>query len=197
MTTRDQSASISSAMMSGMAVCDPCPISTAGFTMYTVPSCARLAQALTAFAPPAGALASAAPALRSSVRMAAHPSIRTVNVRPAAPTMNSRRVVMALALPHGALDRAHDARIGSAAAHVRAHVVLDLCARRARVSGEKRRPAHQLTRLAVAPLRPPLGRPARLRPRAAPRVKSRSMLRCHQPRFGCARTLLVAAQRLG
>src|SRR6267142_1233341 len=111
-----------------------------------VPSVERLAQAFTFTDPSAGAGASAAPP-RSSVRRAAQPSIRTVKVRPAAPTMNSRRVVMALALLHGAFDRAHDARIGAAAAHVRAHVVLDLCARRARVRGEQCRGAHQLARL--------------------------------------------------
>src|SRR5260221_14443324 len=124
-----------------------------------VPSVERLAQAFTFTDPPAGALASDAPAFRSSVRSAAQPSIRTVKVRPAAPTMNSRRVVMASALLHGALDRAHEARIGAAAAHVRAHVVLDLLARRARVRGEQRRGAHQLARLAVAALRHALGEP--------------------------------------
>ncbi len=61
--------------------------------MYTVPSYDRLTQALTVFAPPEGAWASDAPALRSSVRVVAHPSSRTVNVRPAAPTMNWRRVM--------------------------------------------------------------------------------------------------------
>src|SRR5258706_15748790 len=107
-----------------------------------VPSVERLAQAFTITDPAPGAGASAAPP-RSSARRAAQPSIRTVKVRPAAPTMNSRRVVMASALLHGALDRAHDARIGAAAAHVRAHVVFDLLARRARVRGEQRRGAHQ------------------------------------------------------
>src|SRR6266850_7854644 len=107
-----------------------------------VPSVERLAQAFIFTDPSAGAGASPAPP-RSCVRRAAQPSIMTVKVRPAAPTMNSRRVVMASALLHGALDRAHDARIGAAAAHVRAHVVLDLLARRARVRGEQRRGAHQ------------------------------------------------------
>ena len=36
-----------------------------------------------------------------------------------------------------------------------------------------------------------------VRDHATPRAKSRSMLRRHRPRIGCARTLLVAAQRLG
>src|SRR5258707_4669713 len=110
------------------------------------PSVERLAQAFTFTDPPAGALASDAPAFRSSVRRAAQPSTRTVKVRPAAPTMNSRRVVMALALLHGALDRANDARIRAAAAHVPAHVVLDLCARRAPARGEQRLSSHQLAR---------------------------------------------------
>src|SRR3989442_7374002 len=128
-----------------------------------------LAQAFTLTEPPAGAGASAAPP-RSSGRRAALASMSTVKVRPAAPTMNWRRVmplcgvfvVMALALPHGALDRAHDARIGAAAAHVRAHVVLDLLARRARVRREQRRGAHELARLAVAALRDALGEPRAL-----------------------------------
>src|SRR5438477_284461 len=187
MTTRDQSASISSAMMSGIAVCEPCPISTAGFTMYTVPSCARLAQALTAFAPPAGTLASAAPALRSSVRMAAHPSTRTVNVRPAAPTMNSRRVVMALALPHGALDRAHDARIGAAELQLLAQDPQEAGAL-GRVDADRLAVDAEIDRHVDSFL---------VRDHATPRAKSRSMLRRHRPRIGCARTLLVAAQRLG
>src|SRR5712692_6408174 len=132
-----------------------------------------LAQAFTLTEPPAGAEASAAPP-RSSVRRVAQPSTSTVKVRPAAPTMNWRRVmpacgmlwfmgvVMASALPHGALDRAHDARIGAAAAHVRAHVVLDLLARRIRFRREQRRGAHQLARLAVAALRHALGEPRAL-----------------------------------
>src|SRR6266568_1332568 len=129
-----------------------------------------LAQAFTLTEPSAGAAASAAPP-RSSPRKAAQPSTSTVKVRPAAPTMNRRRVmplcnvfvvVMASSLPHGALDRAHDARIGAAAADIGAHVVLDLRARRARVRREQRRGAHELARLAVAALRHALGEPRAL-----------------------------------
>src|SRR5712691_7013740 len=129
-----------------------------------------LAQAFTLTEPSAGAAASAAPP-RSPPRKAAQPSTSTVKVRPAAPTMNWRRVmplcnvfvvVMALSLPHGALDRAHDARIGAAAADVGAHLVLDLRARRARVRREQRRGAHELARLAVAALRHALGEPRAL-----------------------------------
>src|SRR5712691_3316295 len=129
-----------------------------------------LAQAFTLTAPPAGAGASAAPPRSSGLR-AALASMSTVKVRPAAPTMNWRRVmplcnvfvvVMALSLPHGALDRAHDARIGAAAADVGAHLVLDLRARRARVRREQRRGAHELARLAVAALRHALGEPRAL-----------------------------------
>src|SRR5258707_12120088 len=128
-----------------------------------VPSVERLAQAFTFTDPSAGALAMDAPAFRSSVRRTAQPSITTVKVRPAAPTMNSRRVVMASALLHGALDRAHDARIGADAAHVRAHLGLDLLPRRARVRGEQRRAAHQLARLALAAFRHSLREPRLLR----------------------------------
>src|SRR5712691_2026857 len=129
-----------------------------------------LAQAFTLTAPPAGAGASAAPPRSSGLR-AALASMSTVKVRPAAPTMNWRRVmplcnvfvvVMALSLPHGALDRAHDARIGATAADVGAHVVLDLRARRARVRREQRRGAHELARLGVAALRHALGEPRAL-----------------------------------
>jgi hypothetical protein len=91
-TTRtfDQSASSSSARMSGSEVSDPCPISTEGDWMKIVPSIAMLTQGLKAGAFPADA-ASAALA-GSMVRAPAHPASATPNVRPAAPTMNSRRV---------------------------------------------------------------------------------------------------------
>src|SRR2546425_1560332 len=96
--------------------------------------------------------------------------MRMVKLRPAAPTMNWRRVtplcrvvvVMVSALPYGALDRAHDARIGSAAAHVRTHVVLDFLTCRAWVRREHCRGAHELARLAVAALRHALGEPGAL-----------------------------------
>ena len=76
--------------MSGSEVSDPCPISTAGDWMKMVPSVAMLTHGLKAGAFPADA-ASAAPA-GSMVLVPAHPASATPNVRPAAPTMNSRRV---------------------------------------------------------------------------------------------------------
>ena len=80
--------------MSGSAVSDPCPISTEGDWMKMVPSVAMLTQWLKAGAFPAVA-ASAAP--RGSIAVvAAQPGSSTPNVRPAAPTMNSRLLTSGL-----------------------------------------------------------------------------------------------------
>src|SRR5437016_7657739 len=62
-------------------------------------------------------------------------------------------------LPRRALDRAHDALIGPAAADVRAHVLDDLRARRLRILLEQIGRAHDLSGLAVAALRHLLGEP--------------------------------------
>jgi hypothetical protein len=48
-------------------------------------------------------------------------------------------------LPDGALNGAHDARIGSAAANIRTHVRDDLLARRLRVDVEQIDRAHDLS----------------------------------------------------
>src|SRR5256886_4684050 len=63
-------------MMSGIAVCEPWPISTAGLTIQIVPSGERLAQALTVLAPPAGVWASGAPLPSRASGVAAQPSRR-------------------------------------------------------------------------------------------------------------------------
>src|SRR5262245_8857857 len=61
-----------------------------------------------------------------------------------------------------ALDRAHDAVVGPAAADVRLHVALDFLPRRARVLPEQRGGAHDLPRLAIAALRHLLREPGLL-----------------------------------
>src|SRR2546425_4894423 len=75
MRTFDQSASSSSATISGSEVSEPCPISTAGDWMKMVPSVAMLTQGLKAGAFPAVA-ASVAPR-GSIVPLPAHPDSST------------------------------------------------------------------------------------------------------------------------
>src|SRR5436309_1104121 len=93
------------------------------------------------------------------------------NERPAAPIITCRRdsgavrlacvmCDMALALPRGALDRAHDPLVRSAAADIGIHVLDDLVARRFWRLLQKRSRAHDLARLAIAALRHPLGEPS-------------------------------------
>ena len=100
-------------------------------------------------------------------------SSATAKDSPAAPTITWRRdtwrsklrsdvLVHGSALPRGALDRAHDALIGSAAADVGAHVLDDLGARRLRLLLEQVGRAHDLAGLAVAALRHLLGEPGLL-----------------------------------
>ena len=72
-----------------------------------------------------------------------------------------------VSLLRGALDGAHDARIGAAAADVAVHVRDDLLARRLLVLREQRRRLHDLAGLAVAALRHLLGDPRLLQRMAA------------------------------
>src|SRR5215217_9445991 len=128
MRTFDQSASSSSAMISGSEVIDPCPISVAADMIVMVPSVEMLTQGLSALP------------LRSAARVAAFrgPSRATANDNPAAPIITWRRdtgwskpfmcLVMSR-LPRRALDRARDPLIGAAAADIGAHVLDDLGAR--------------------------------------------------------------------
>src|SRR5947209_15661170 len=131
MRTRDQSASSSSAMISGSEVIEPWPISVAADMMVMVPSVPMLIHGLSDL-PAASAARTAASALPSA----------KANDSPAAPIMTSRRdsaiseCVMGLfmsRLLRGAFDRAHDALIGPAAANVGAHVLDDLGAGRLRL----------------------------------------------------------------
>src|SRR5580704_9651406 len=161
MRTRDQSASSSSAMISGSDVIEPCPISVAADMMVIAPSVPMLIHGLSALP------------VRSAARSAASARLRSAmaNERPAAPIMTCRRdtgtskCLMGLfmsRLPRGALDRAHDALIGSTAADIGAHVFDDLCAGRLRFLLEQVDRAHDLARLAVAALRHLLGEPGLL-----------------------------------
>src|SRR5258708_28310567 len=67
-----------------------------------------------------------------------------------------------LGLPRGALNRAHNALIGSAAAEVRAHMRDDLGACRLGILLAPVGRAHYLSGLAIAPLRHLLGEPSLL-----------------------------------
>src|SRR6478735_6583119 len=131
MRTRDQSASISSAMISGSDVIEPCPISVAADMMVIVPSVPMLIHGL-----------SAVPLVSVARTAASAPGSAKANERPAAPIMTWRRDrasserLMGLfisRLLRGALDRAHDADIRPAAADVRAHVLDDFGACRFRI----------------------------------------------------------------
>src|SRR5687767_12020444 len=134
-------------MISGSEVIDPCPISVAADMMVIVPSVAMLIHGLIAVP------------VRSPDRTAAfRPSGSAMaNDRPAAPIITWRRETGALSflmflfmsrLPRRALDRAHDALVGAAAADVRAHVLDDLGARRLRLLLEQICRAHDLAGLA-------------------------------------------------
>src|SRR5262249_3273899 len=155
MRTLPQSASSSSAMISGSEVIDPCPISVAADMMVTVPSVAMLIHGLITW--PVRASASTAASSGRTVK---------ANDRPAAPSISWRRVNSVLfrglfmsRLPRGALDGAHDALIGAATADVGAHMLDDLRARRLRIAREQVGGAHDLAGLAVAALRHALGQP--------------------------------------
>src|SRR5262249_45955406 len=64
--------------------------------------------------------------------------------------------------PHSALDRAHDALIGPAAADIRAHVLDNLLAGGLGILLEQVRRTHDLAGLAIAALRHSLGQPSLL-----------------------------------
>src|SRR5215211_315489 len=167
MRTFDQSASSSSAMMSGNEVIDPCPISVAADMMVMVPSGAIETHGLSAL--PARSVATLA-------ARAPLPASATAKVSPAAPTMIWRReteafrldnrtwFVMALDLPHGALDRAHDPLVGAAAADIRAQMLDDLIPRRIGDTVQQIGGAHDLPGLTIAALRHVLGQPRLLQP---------------------------------
>src|SRR5262249_14338721 len=156
MRTLAQSASSSSARMSGSDVSDPCPISAAGDMIATVSSVEIVTHGLSATSPLRAASARRPDAI--------------VKVKPAAPTMKVRRlpaifsnaVVMGSALLHDALDGADDARIGAAATDIGAHMVDDLRAAGLRVACQQIGRAHDLAGLTVAALRHPLGEPGLL-----------------------------------
>src|SRR5437588_10270390 len=163
MRTFAQSASSSSATISGSEVIEPCPISVAADMMVVVPSGAMLTHGLNSW-PTRSAAGTAA---------SARPRKAMANERPAAPIMTWRRdsgavrlafvmYVMALALPRGALDRAHDPLVRSAAADIGVHVLDDLVARWFWRLLQKRSRAHDLAGLAIAALRHPLGEPGLL-----------------------------------
>src|SRR3954464_5679416 len=128
--TLSQSASSSSAMIKGSEVIDPCPISVAADMIVIVPSGAMLIHGFMAWPVRSPA---------STAASAALPRSANANVRPAAPIMIWRRLsdasellrgLFMSGLLRGALNRAHDALVGTAAADVGAHVLDDLVARR-------------------------------------------------------------------
>src|SRR5262245_8892283 len=140
-------------MIKGSEVIDPCPISVAADMMVMVPSGAMLTHGLSALPVRSvpGTAASARPMAKA-------------NDRPAAPIITWRREssefpigLFMSCLPGRALDRAHDALVGAAAAEIGAHVLDDLLARRLGIVLEQVGRAHDLARLTVAALRHLLG----------------------------------------
>src|SRR5215467_13115467 len=132
MWTLPQSASSSSAMISGSEVIDPCPISVAADIIVIAPSGPMLIHGL-----------SVCPVLSPAIRAASAPPPNAMpNDSPAAPIITWRRencrpetstlliCVFMSGLPRCALDRAHDPLVGAAATDIGAHVFDDLIARR-------------------------------------------------------------------
>src|SRR5262245_52995315 len=149
--------------MSGSVVSTPCPISEVGQRIVMALSVPTVTQALS-FAPSAAKASDGRPSV-------APPSVKE-KVSPAAPLTKLRRLtvvsgvacfsVMTLALPRGALDRAHDAWIGATATDVPIHVGDDLLTRRPPGLRQQLRSLHDLAGLAVAALRHLLGNPGLL-----------------------------------
>src|SRR5690606_2750849 len=140
--TFDQSASSSSATIIGSAVSTPCPISAIGAAMVTVLSAAIVTQ------PPIALSATPAADAKASGRPLSNPPKAKAKVSPAPPATKPRRVgenasrLMGWFISHllrGALDRAHDAGIGAAAAEVAVHMRHNLLARGLPVGGEQLR----------------------------------------------------------
>ena len=143
----------------------PWPISADGATMVMAPSVPIVTQPPIVFC---AALVAAATGPDIAPR---NPGIAKPKANPAEPATKPRRdncdVVFVvrghgLALLSGALDRAHDAWIGAAAADVAVHVGDDLLARRLLVLRQQFRRLHDLAGLAVAALRHLLGDPCLL-----------------------------------
>src|SRR5215467_5332273 len=131
MWTLPQSASSSSAMISGSDVIDPCPISVAADIIVIAPSGAMLTHGL-----------SDCPVLSLAIRAASAPPPNAMpKDSPAAPIITWRRenwrpeisaplmYVFMSGLPRGALDRAHDPLVGATATDIGAHVFDDLFVR--------------------------------------------------------------------
>src|SRR6478609_4023073 len=128
--------------------------------MVMVPSVPMLIQGL-----------SALPLVSVPSTAASAPPSANANERPAAPIITWRRDgamskcltgLFMSRLPRGALDRAHDALIGPAAADVGVHVLDNLVAGRLRLLAEQVGCAHDLAGLAVAALRHLLREPCLL-----------------------------------
>src|SRR3954470_19339410 len=190
MRTRDQSASSSSAMISGSDVIEPWPISVAADMMVIVPSVAMLIHGLSTL--PLRSLPSTA---------ACAPRSANANERPAAPIMIWRRDgalskcrmgLFMSGLPRRAFDRAHDALVGPAAADVGAHMRDDLAARRRWIGLEQIGRAHDLAGLAVAALRHALGNPGLLQRMAG--IRGQALDRRHRL-AGDLRDLRLAGKR--
>src|SRR5262244_1463173 len=146
--TFDQSASISSATMSGSDVIDPWPISAPALRIVILPSAAMRTH---------GLIGAFAKAFACACDISRTPSFPTAmqNAIPPKPAITPRREISRsiMFMAQAALDGRDDAVIGSAAADIVVHVGDDIGAGGLRVLCEKFRRLHDLARLAVAALR--------------------------------------------
>src|SRR5271154_3593028 len=162
-----QSASISSATISGMPVRTPCPISERWQTMVTVPSSAMETKARGLFTVPCGM--PSAPHLGASSASAGRDGIAcTASTRPVVERMPFRtprrltfsmpdvetisRMCLVMSRSRSLLDGGANAVIGSAAADVTVHPAVDVGVRRMRRLFQERGGLHDLASLAIAAL---------------------------------------------
>src|SRR5690349_1646449 len=175
-------------MINGSEVIEPCPISVAADMIVMVPSGPRLTHGFSAWLsawPPDPLAISAASALRASAIAKDSPAAPIIawrretcwcetwpeswpeTWRESWPPESLRdrgapdllKSLFMSRLPRRALDRAHDALIGAAAANIGAHMLDNLLAARLRIVFEEIGRAHDLAGLAVAALRHALGEP--------------------------------------
>src|SRR5579871_6379673 len=162
--TRDQSASSSSATISGMPVRTPCPISERWQTIVTSPSGAIATNTAGSLIVPCGM--PSAPHLGASAARAGR--ARTASTRPPAasiPVSTPRRLTFSMTERAGLrrlwfmsrsrclLDGGPNALVCAAAAEIAVHGRVDVVVGRMRVLLEQRRSLHDLAGLAVSALR--------------------------------------------
>src|SRR5271163_2713641 len=164
--TFDQSASSSSATISGMPVRTPCPISERWQTMVTVPSGAIDTKARGLFTVPCGM--PSPPHLGSSARAGRAGKTLTASTRPVVESKPFRtprrltfsmdeeatsRMCLVMSRSRGLLDGGADALIGATSTDVAVHDAIYIGIRGMRRLFQERRGLHDLAGLTIAALR--------------------------------------------